>query len=217
MVRLIYTYTFTPRCTTPIPHPSHLYLDRSLSLCYTPRMAKPPVPPSSRERTIAALREPEFMDDLCEHISEGGTLLAFTKVSDLRYGMVHDWVTLDEARNARYSNAVRARDSNFRDRALDQIVAATGADIRHVFDAQGDVLSPNAIPDSVAPGVAAYEQVVSATGVTTYKVRMSDRTRNAELLGKTVAMFRDVTEVKGTLTLEEVLRQAKAHPLKVAA
>ena len=166
-------------------------------------------PSPTKESTIAALREPEFMSDLCIHISEGGTLHKYLRERSILYGMAFEWIMGDDARKSQYETAVKARRANHEDRVIAQILAASEADIRKVFDQDGEVLPPHEIPDEVAAGLASYEIVMDRkTGTKTFKTRLVDRTRNAELLGKTSALFKDSTELKGVLTLEEILKNA---------
>jgi len=149
------------------------------------------------------------MSDLCIFIAEGGTLQRYLRDRRILYGMAFDWIMGDDARKSQYETAVKARRANHEDRVIAQILSASEADIRKVFDADGEVLPPHQIPDEVAAGLSSYELVVDRkTGTKTYKTRLADRTRNAELLGKTSALFKDSTEIKGVMTLEEILKNA---------
>jgi hypothetical protein len=130
------------------------------------------------------------MDDLCEFISEGGTLQKFLREAGLLYGMVYDWLTLDEARNARYQNALKARRANHEDQVIEGILGAAKADVRRAFNDDGVPLDPKDIPDDVAIGMAGYEYFENDKGAISRKIRMVDRTRNLELLGKTSALFK---------------------------
>jgi hypothetical protein len=53
--------------------------------------------------------------------------------------------------------------------------------------------------------ITQYEETVSPEGRRTRKIRTLDKTRNAELLGKTQAMFTDKVDVGGKMTLEQLV------------
>jgi len=162
------------------------------------------------ERTQWALREPEFLNDLCIHLAEGGTLRTFCSNGKLQYLTVYQWVTLDEERNGIYQNALKARRQMLEDIVIDKLSSVVGADVRKGFNKlTGDPLPAHELPDEVAMALGGYEHTENDKGVVTRKMKMLDALRAAELMGKTSSMFREAVEVHGTETLADILRAAK--------
>lgn len=159
-----------------------------------------------RERTHAKLREPEFLDDLCEEIAEGKTLAELLREMDLKYKIVFEWITGDEERRQKYETAIRARGSNLQDVVLTQIRKAATADLMDALDPDGTVKEPDKIPPDIRPAISGYEVTVDARdGSRTTRIKLADKTRNAELLGKTQAMFTEKVDLAGKMTLEQLV------------
>lgn len=159
-----------------------------------------------RERTQSRLREPEFMDFLCEEIAEGATLAEITHKEDLKYKIIYDWIVGDEERRGRYENALQARGNFMKDTVLTQIRQAATATLMDALDSDGEPLPPGKMPDAIRPAIAGYEITTDArTGNVSKKIKLVDKTRNAELLGKTQAMFTEKVDLGGKMTLEQLV------------
>lgn len=162
-----------------------------------------------RERTAAKLREPEFMDDLCEDLADGKTLAEITRELDIKYMMVFNWITGDDARRERYELAMKARGHFFKEKVLSQLRSSMDANLTDVLDDDGDVKTPDQIPDAIKPAITGYEATTDGrTGAVTRKIKLADKTRNAELLGKTQAMFTDKVDLGGKMTLEQLVNSS---------
>lgn len=162
-----------------------------------------------RERTTAKLREPEFMDDLCEDLADGKTLAEITRDLDIKYMMVFNWVMGDDARRERYELAMKARGHFFKEKVLTQLRSSMDANLTDALDASGDVMDPGKMPDGVKPAITGYKVTVDGrTGAVTREVKLADKTRNAELLGKTQAMFTDKVDLGGKMTLEQLVNSS---------
>lgn len=157
------------------------------------------------------LREPELLEELLERISDGMTLREFARERDLSYFMTAEWLR-GEGRSERYQAALTARDSAVADIVLGQLRGAAEVDVRRLFDKNGIPLAPHLMPDDVGVALAGVELEETATGGQRVRYKLTDKTRNAELLGKTIAMFRDRVEHSGGLTLEQLLSKA-AEPV----
>lgn len=162
------------------------------------------------ERTQASLREPEFLNDVCIHLAEGGTLKSFCFDKGLQYLMVFQWITLDSGRNEVYQNALKARRQMLEDIVIDKLRVAVLADPRKVFNKAGEALRAHEIPDDIVPALASIKRTESDSGRVTNEVRMLDSLRASELLGKTSSMFKEVQEVRGDDTLADLLKAARA-------
>jgi hypothetical protein len=142
---------------------------------------------------------------MLEDIAEGKTLSEITREHDIKYMIVWNWITGDTDRQAKYDLALQARGNMFRETVLEQVRVAATANLLDAVNDDGEIMLPGQIPDSVRPAISQYEETVSPEGRRTRKIRVSDKTRNAELLGKTQAMFTDKVDVAGKMTLEQLV------------
>jgi hypothetical protein len=62
-----------------------------------------------RERAIALMAKQTFMPELCEYISNGGSLVQFALTAQIPYGRLHRWIVEDEERKQQLDIARRAR------------------------------------------------------------------------------------------------------------
>jgi phage terminase small subunit len=105
---------------------------------------------------------------------------------------------------AAIAEAVRRRSERTevtQDRVLLELARIGFFDARHLFAESGDLLPPDAWPDDVAAMVAAVEVTTSqgqdGQQITLKKVRLWDKPRNLELLGKHLRMFVERQERTG--------------------
>ena len=152
------------------------------------------------------LNEPTFLDDLCAHISDGGTLNTFVRiVHDIRFMSVWEWLDEDPARRERYNKAVGVQGEVHRDLVTDGLVDAATYDIAQLFDPKGRPLPIHQVSPWMRANIAGIETTVNEAGSVTTKYRMVDKTKNRELLGKRYGMFVDKIEHGGRLTLEQMV------------
>ncbi len=87
------------------------------------------------------------------------------------------------------------------DRVLLDLARISFFDARRLFDEGGNLLTPDAWPDEVAAAVASFEVTTSQNQdgqqTTLKKVRLWDKPRNLELLGKHLRMFVERQERTG--------------------
>lgn len=152
------------------------------------------------EATAAFLAEPEALSSICDHLGDGArTLYEFCAMNSLRYRQVHDWLH-DKAypeRISTYALALEARDSQLTDRVQRVIREVTELDVRDLFDKRGELKQANELPDHVARAIASVEVSVDKEGRETRKMRLSDRLKGADMLGRGLGMFKDRLEVTG--------------------
>jgi hypothetical protein len=72
-------------------------------------MAGTPKKREKRERALALMNSPNFMPELCEYLSSGGSLVEFATTSQIPYGRLNRFLTEDEGRKAMFEAAKRAR------------------------------------------------------------------------------------------------------------
>jgi hypothetical protein len=160
---------------------------------------------SRHEKAQALFREPEFLDHVCEEIAEGRTLAEICKEHDIPYGLVFRWIKSDEAREDHYNVAVEARKANLEDRVLSGIVGVSEASVADLVDEDGNLQSVKSLPARVAQSVSAFDVTIDETGRVTKKVRMHDKLRALDMIGRSQRMFTERLEVNGSVQLADLV------------
>ena len=100
------------------------------------------------------------------------------------------------------------------DRVLEEIARVAFADIRRAFDADGNLLAIDQMPEEIARAVAGFEVVEHVVGAgddrtveRTKKVKITDKLRALELAGRHLKLFTDVVEHRGDLV--DAMRRAR--------
>lgn len=160
-------------------------------------MAGAPLKRQKVERTTAFLAEPEAVTLICDFVSEK-TLAEFCKTNDYRYRQVRDWLFADEERATSYAGALETRDCYYSDRVQQIVRDIADVDVRDMYDKDGQLLAVKDLPADVARSVQAFDESYNPeTGTTTKKLKLNDRLRGADMLGKSVGMFKDRVELTG--------------------
>lgn len=104
------------------------------------------------------------------------------------------------------------------ERVIQELARIGFADIRLLFDAQGQLRDPQSLSDAMAAAVVSVEVTKHRTtkkGETSTeeyvtKVRMADKIGALSLLCRKLGLLRDKMEVTGKVTLEQVLEASRA-------
>jgi phage terminase small subunit len=91
------------------------------------------------------------------------------------------------------------------DKVLNELAKLGFSDIRQIFTEDGHLLSPHNLPDGIAAAVQSIEVVTRYSGEEdddgnkvpeyVHKIRLADKTKNLELLGKHLKLFTEKMEV----------------------
>lgn len=103
------------------------------------------------------------------------------------------------------------------EKVLTEILKLATSDLRKLFDDKGGLLPPEKWPDDVAASVSSIEidELFDGFGQDrhqigfTKKVRLWDKTKSLELLGRHLKLFTDKLEVEGDLSIAESMRKAR--------
>lgn len=106
------------------------------------------------------------------------------------------------------------------ERIISQLAALGFADVRHLFNEQGQLLRVDQLSDGVAAAIESVEVVTKSNGADAedvayvHKYKLSNKVKPLELLGKHLQMFVELQQVnhKGLESLIEVLKQASGTP-----
>ena len=167
-----------------------------------------------------ALADPATLDALVDHVIEGGTLISFCEARGWPYAPVTRWLYADAKRQEAMNAAVLLRGEWIIQRVTQELQRLGLTDIRGLFREDGRLKAVSEWPDDVARAIAGIEveEVFEGTGEARVyvgdlkKVKLTDKTRALELLGKTLAMFVERHQVVGRMRLEELTSASWATP-----
>lgn len=153
--------------------------------------------PPYQARLQAFTDRPDAMDQIYAHVSNGGDMVTFAQMLDLRMSDVALWINKDFGRVKAYTAAAKAGDEWIKQRVLKELALIGTVDIRRIFRDDGGLLPPNEWPEDVARAISAVdiEELYEGTGRDrqqvgfTKKIKMNDKLRALELIGKDRGMF----------------------------
>lgn len=173
---------------------------------------------SLRERTEAKLKDQHLLDDILQHVTSGGSLIELCKTWDVQYYRINQWLYANHKKE--YEAALVARGEWMVQRILDELKAIGTVDIRKAYDENGKLKSPHELPDELACVIASVEveELFEGRGEEREqigylkKVKLWDKLRALELMGKNLKMFIDRHEHTGKVTLEELVGGSMKEP-----
>jgi len=149
---------------------------------------------------------PEFLDKVCDHITSGGSLPNLCTGLNISYAKVTRWLYEDPARKQSYELALRDRNEWYVQSILDELRSIGLSDIRKAYDpTTGQLLDVSSMPADISKTIAAVE---SSEVDGTKRIKLWDKLRALELLGKNLKMFKEQIEHTGTMTLEDLVTQS---------
>ena len=165
------------------------------------------------EKTLLKIAEPSFITDICEHVISGGGLPNLCELLQIRYSHVVHWIYEDPDRAEKYSQALAARAEWVIQSVLNELKDIALADIRLAYTSDGVLLPVNEWPAALARVVQAVEVTEEFDGQgsnrrkvgETKRLKLWDKLKAIELLGKNLKLFKEQVEHTGTLTLEELV------------
>ncbi len=162
--------------------------------------------PGSSARLEALFIAPETMDTICTHVAQGGSLIDLCEVWDVVYGRVTNWIKNDPLRTELYKESLADRDEWVKEAILSQLREIANADVRQIFEEDGSLKPISEWDKDVAKAVSGVDVFHEKDGSgVTKKIKMNDKLKAIELIGKTMAMFIDRTHHTGELTLAELV------------
>lgn len=174
-------------------------------------------------------RTKELQDDaaqtmltICRHVASGGSLIELCETWDVRYGDMVTWINGDKGRGDQYNNSMNARNEWAREAVLLELRRIGHADIRKLYDDDGNLKDPSEWPTEVAKFVSSIEvnELFEGSGKDREhvgyikKVKLWNKEKALELLGKNIKMFTEVHAHSGQITLEDLVQQSKNNGSK---
>lgn len=155
--------------------------------------------------------EADTMDTICTHVAQGGSLIDLCEGWDVVYGKIVGWVNADKGRKDLYNQSLQDRNEWAKEAILHQLREIANVDIRSLFDDKGNMLPPHKWDPDVAKAVAGYDVTFTEFG-DNKKLKMNDKLKAIELIGKTMAMFSDRVHHTGELTLADLVALSNKPP-----
>lgn len=175
-----------------------------------------------QERLRTKLNEPDLLETVCDHVANGGSLIELCRIWDVSYNKVVFWIydAAYPARKKDYELALVACGEWMEKRILDELKSIGLVDIRGAFDKEGALLPPEEWPleiSRVVAGVDVFEEFDGrgderkSIGFTR-KLKLHDKLRALELMGKHRSMFKERVELEhhGKFSLEEMVKGSMA-------
>lgn len=161
-------------------------------------------------RTERLFSNPETFEVIVDHVSNGGSPLDLCKTWDIRYSDYCRYIQSDPVRSRRYAIAGVDRQEWERQSIMREFNRIANIDIRELYR-DGALLPVDQWPEAAAKAVAGIEthDLFEGTGRERQhvgeakKIKLWDKLKALELVGKTMAMFVDKHEITGKLTLED--------------
>lgn len=181
--------------------------DDALPAIYEEKVARQ----SRALHTESILAQDTFLEDLCEHVANGGSAIDFCEYTkEIRYSAFVKWVNKDPERKKLYNEAEEARVEWFVRKIIDELQSVGMSDIRGIYGPDGTLLPPSDWPSSITKAIAGVETVehYDKDGNVfehTKKVKLWDKIKAIELLGVQFGMFNRVKKFEGKVTLEQLI------------
>lgn len=165
------------------------------------------------ERLKEFLEHPQIVDMICDHVTQGGSLVELARAQDLKYADIMRYMEQDEGRSKRLLQATIARTEYYIEDLKQQLKSFTGIDIREIYTEDGCIKQPMEWSDELGQSVSSLEvqELFDKNGKLkgyTKKVRFLDKLKSIELIDKSLAMFIDKKEIHASKSLEDLLAQS---------
>lgn len=151
--------------------------------------------------TAQKISDPAFFELILEHITSGGALPALCQSLKIKYSAVNAWIYYDEQRAAAYSRALAARNEWTISSILNELKDIALADIRQAYDPSGELLPVEQWP----PALGRCVQAIETSGPEVKRLKLWDKLRALELLGRNLKLFKDQIELDSSASLESLI------------
>lgn len=168
---------------------------------------------SRQERTARLFSQDDTLQIICDHLANGGDLLDLSKTWDIRYSDLIRWLNSDDNRKRQWLSAMDARNEWAVQRLMSELRSLAFVDIRSIFDENHALLPPHKWSDEIARCVSFvevnelndYEDGFKIKIGEVKKIKLYDKLKAIEMLGKDLGRFVSKHEVSGKLTLEDLV------------
>ena len=164
-----------------------------------------------RVKTEKLLKDPNLADDIIAHVSSGGSLIELCEMWGVQFHVINTWIYTNN--KTQYEQAIISSNEFLIQTVRSELKALATVDLREAYDEQGKLKAPKDWPKSLAKVIASVESFEEYSGSgkdreyigDTRKLKLWDKLKALELLGKNLSMFVDKHEITGRVTLEDLV------------
>ncbi len=169
------------------------------------------------ETTKTVMMNPGTMTEICDHMANGGSMIDKCKAWNVPYGRIMTWINSNPARAEQYQKSLTAQMYWAIDRVLKELKHIGTVDLSAAYDDLGALKRIHDIPEDIRRCIAGIETDEIWDGVGkdravighTRKIKLFDKIKALELIGKKFAMFVDRTRVDiHDKTLEDLVHES---------
>jgi len=169
------------------------------------------------------LSDPQRIDKIFMHLASGGTLTDYCELVGQPYSEVMIWINGDQTRKLKYEEGKKARQEWLFERVLEEYKSLSTLNLASLYDENG-ALKPSAEWGRLGACIAGVESMEVTETVdgervpvgTIKKVKLYDKTKTLEAMGRYLKMFTDVLEIRGEVSLKAALEDAERRVVEVA-
>jgi len=173
-------------------------------------------PKSRKVKLDELIARPDCLDIMCNFVACGGTLINFAKLYDVSFPDLMKWIRADKERTTLYNQAVTDRKEFTVESILQELRTLASFDVRQLYDDQGRLKPIQDWPANAAAAVAGIEvnELFQGKGDDqeiigmVKKIKLWDKNKSIEQLGKTLALYVDRVEETKVLKLEDLVRSS---------
>lgn len=158
------------------------------------------------------------IETICSHVANGGSLVELCKIWEVNVWDVKRWLSSDPERKKIYAEAQSARAEFVEERVLQELRKIAFSDVRKLYAKNGSLLPITELSDEIAPAVASmdvFERLEDGFKLgETKKIKLHSKLDALKLLGEYQSMWKQVHELNGQLTLEDLLTKSREEPDK---
>lgn len=168
---------------------------------------------SPADKEYIFFSDPGLLDKICDHVSNGGTVIDMAKVSNIQYSKIMKWIRFDADRLRKYQEALEDRREWAKESVLNEIRSLGMFDIRKLLGPDGEVLPPDQWPDDVAKAVVGLDvSEEKSEGVPIgllKKIKTVDKLKSLEMVAKNLKLLTETHDHKHEVTLDQLIMRTQ--------
>lgn len=183
------------------------------------------LPEEIKDKFNSLMIDPETMPKICAHVSNGGSLIDLCAVWGVPYGNVLEWVNSTDRNYQALQRAYQGQMYWAIETVLKELKHMGTIDLVGAYNDEGGLKTLAEMPEDVRRCIASIETEELFEGVgrdreqvgVTKKIKVFDKIRALELIGKKFAMFIDRARIDiNDKSLEDLIAESmKPEPIDV--